>query len=105
MLDKRLIKNRGTLQRPIEELITLYLDAVRPKLPTTYDDGISSRAIVLMHGYRYPAQEKRIASRARNIGFIQVSVSHEVSMLMKLIDRGCCGGARVSLARYVKNQK
>ena len=41
-----------------------------------------------MHGYRYPAHERRTAQLAREIGFTQVSVSHEVSPLMKLVGRG-----------------
>src|SRR5207253_3515179 len=37
---------------------------------------------------RYPEHEKRVAQMARNIGYCQVSVSHEVSPLMKLVSRG-----------------
>ena len=50
--------------------------------------GIDAVAIVLMHGYRYREHEGRIAAIARRIGFRQVSVSHEVSPLMKLVARG-----------------
>ena len=52
-----------------------------------FDDGIRAVAIVLMHGYRYPEHERARRARAR-IGFTQVSVSHEVSPLMKLVSRG-----------------
>ena len=45
-------------------------------------------AIVLMHGYRYPAHERALAALARDLGFAQVSVSHEVSPLMKFVSRG-----------------
>src|SRR5258708_34292132 len=41
-----------------------------------------------MHGYRYKRHERRIAELARAIGYSQVSVSHEVSPLMKLVSRG-----------------
>ena len=41
-----------------------------------------------MHGYRYPAHEQAVAALAREIGFTQVSVSHEVSPLIKLVGRG-----------------
>ena len=41
-----------------------------------------------MHGYRYTAHEQAAAALAREIGFTQVSVSHEVSPLMKLVSRG-----------------
>ena len=50
--------------------------------------GIRAVAIVLMHGYRYHAHELALAELARAIGFTQVSVSHEVSPLMKLVGRG-----------------
>ena len=41
-----------------------------------------------MHAYRYPAHEQQVAALAREIGFAQVSVSHEVSPLIKLVGRG-----------------
>jgi len=50
--------------------------------------GIRSCAIVLMHGYRYPEHERQLGEIARKIGFSQVSVSHDVSPLMKLVSRG-----------------
>ena len=61
---------------------------VRSELESLKSDGIKSIAIVLMHAYRYSAHEKAIASLAREIGFEQVSVSHEVSPLIKLVGRG-----------------
>ena len=51
-------------------------------------DGIKAVAIVFMHAYRYPEHEQRVAALAREIGFPQVSVSHEVSPLIKLVGRG-----------------
>jgi 5-oxoprolinase (ATP-hydrolysing) len=41
-----------------------------------------------MHGYRFPAHEQAVAKLAREIGFTQVSASHAVSPLMKLVSRG-----------------
>ncbi|VVE49272.1 5-oxoprolinase [Pandoraea aquatica] len=66
------------------------LDVVtaRSALEALYTKGIRAVAIVLMHGYRYQAHEKTLAAMARDIGFTQVSVSHEVSPLMKLVSRG-----------------
>ncbi|XZF60613.1 MAG: hydantoinase B/oxoprolinase family protein [Gloeotrichia echinulata DVL01] len=80
------VEERYTAQG--EELILLNLEAVRPQLQAAYDDGIRSCAIVLMHGYRYTEHENKVAILARNIGFTQVSVSHTVSPLMKLVSRG-----------------
>ncbi|MGI9450223.1 MAG: hydantoinase/oxoprolinase family protein, partial [Geminicoccaceae bacterium] len=57
-------------------------------LQEAYDEGIRAVAIAFMHGYRYTDHEAKIASLAREIGFTQVSISHEVSPLMKLVSRG-----------------
>ena len=62
--------------------------ALRGELQAAYDAGLRSCAIVLMHGYRHAAHEQAAARIAREIGFPQVSVSHEVSPLMKLVARG-----------------
>lgn len=51
-------------------------------------DGFRSAAVVLMHGYRHPAHETAVAAAAREAGFTQVSCSHEVSPLIKLVPRG-----------------
>ncbi|MFE4105368.1 hydantoinase B/oxoprolinase family protein [Almyronema epifaneia] len=61
---------------------------LKTALQHSYDRGIHSCAIVLMHGYRYPAHERQVAAIAQEIGFSQISVSHQVSPLMKLISRG-----------------
>jgi 5-oxoprolinase (ATP-hydrolysing) len=50
--------------------------------------GVRACAIVLMHGYRYPAHEQAIAALAERAGFEQISVSHRVSPLIKLVARG-----------------
>src|SRR5256714_2952557 len=64
------------------------LAAVRAELSAARADGIMAVAIVFMHAYRYPEHEQRVAALAREIGFPQVSVSHEVSPLIKLVGRG-----------------
>ncbi len=64
------------------------LDQVRRDLQAAKTDGIDAVAIVFMHAYRYPEHEKQVAALARDMGFGQVSVSHEVSPLIKLVGRG-----------------
>jgi 5-oxoprolinase (ATP-hydrolysing) len=64
------------------------LDAVRAELVRAKNDGLRAVAIVLMHAYRYNAHERQIAALAREAGFSQVSASHEVSPLIKLVGRG-----------------
>ncbi|HVL76965.1 MAG TPA: hydantoinase B/oxoprolinase family protein [Noviherbaspirillum sp.] len=63
-------------------------ERVRQDLQQRHTDGYRAVAIVLMHGYRYPEHERAIAAIARDLGFTQVSVSSEVSPLMKLVSRG-----------------
>ncbi len=62
--------------------------SAREGLQAAYDDGIRAVAIAFMHGYRVPDHEKACAEIAREIGFTQVSVSHETSPLIKLVGRG-----------------
>jgi 5-oxoprolinase (ATP-hydrolysing) len=72
----------GDILQPLDET------ALRGELRAVYAAGLRSCAIVLMHGYRYTAHEQAAARLAREAGFPQVSVSHEVSPLMKLVARG-----------------
>jgi 5-oxoprolinase (ATP-hydrolysing) len=60
----------------------------RERLREAHADGIRAVAIVFMHGYRYTAHERRAAALARAAGFTQISVSHQVSPLMKFVSRG-----------------
>ncbi len=71
-----------------DEIIPLDVAQARQKLQQAFDGGFRSCAIVFMHGYRFHEHEKRVGQLAREIGFRQVSMSHEVSPLMKLISRG-----------------
>ena len=72
----------GRVVRPLDE------DAVTAALHVAHDDGYRSAAVVLLHGYKRPDHEARIADLARAAGFSQVSCSHEVSPLIKLVPRG-----------------
>ncbi len=62
--------------------------ALRTTLGEAYARGLRACAIVFMHGYRYTAHELAAAELARVVGFTQVSVSHQVSPLMKIVSRG-----------------
>ncbi|MCC5989389.1 MAG: hydantoinase B/oxoprolinase family protein [Pararhodobacter sp.] len=72
----------GSIERPLDE------DALKPALQGLRDEGIDAIAIVLMHAWKNPAHEAALALLARGMGFGQVSVSHEVSPLIKLVGRG-----------------
>jgi 5-oxoprolinase (ATP-hydrolysing) len=80
-VDER-VRADGTVERAPN------LDAVRAELVRAKNDGLRAVAIVLMHAYRYNAHERQIAALAREAGFSQVSASHEVSPLIKLVGRG-----------------
>ncbi|MEF3851095.1 hydantoinase/oxoprolinase N-terminal domain-containing protein, partial [Campylobacter jejuni] len=66
-----------------EVLVPLDEGKARQALEQAYQEGFRSVAIVLMHAYRYPHHERRLAELARAAGFTQVSASHEVSPLVK----------------------
>ena len=71
-----------------ERLQALDVAALEQSLKPYQAKGLQAVAIVFMHSYRYPAHEQQAAAVARAMGFEQVSVSHEVSPLMKLVGRG-----------------
>ncbi|MGL5834988.1 MAG: hydantoinase/oxoprolinase family protein, partial [Waterburya sp.] len=70
------------------ELKSVDIQQVRQDLQTVYETGIKGCAIVLMHGYRYPHHELQVAEIAQEVGFTQISISHQVSPLRKLVSRG-----------------
>ncbi|WP_153768227.1 hydantoinase B/oxoprolinase family protein [Labrenzia sp. CE80] len=76
------VRADGTAETPLDE------DGARTQMQAAFDDGIRSIAIVLMHAYAYPDHEVKLAAVARDIGFPQISISHKVSPLMKLVGRG-----------------
>ncbi|MFO7561732.1 MAG: hydantoinase B/oxoprolinase family protein [Enhygromyxa sp.] len=61
---------------------------VREALAPARAAGIEAIAIVLMHGWQFPEHERALAAIAAELGFSQISVSHRVSPLAKLVGRG-----------------
>ena len=80
-VDER-VRADGTVEREPD------LAAVRADLNAAKADGIEAVAIVFLHAYRHTDHERKVAALAREMGFSQVSVSHEVSPLIKLVGRG-----------------
>jgi 5-oxoprolinase (ATP-hydrolysing) len=72
----------GEVVEPLDEA------HLRERLWAAFDAGLRSVAIVFLHGYRYTAHEQAAARLAREVGFTQVSTSHETSPLMKFVSRG-----------------
>jgi 5-oxoprolinase (ATP-hydrolysing) len=79
---------------------------LRARLRSVRTGGLRSVAIVFMHGYRHPAHERRAGAIAHELGFEQVSVSHEVAALLRLVTRGDTtvvdGYLTPLLARYIE---
>jgi 5-oxoprolinase (ATP-hydrolysing) len=71
-----------------ETVAAIDMATARAGLAEAYDMGLRSLAVVFMHGYRYHAHEVKLAEMAREMGYTQVSVSHEASPMMKLVARG-----------------
>ncbi|PTQ58917.1 5-oxoprolinase (ATP-hydrolysing) [Sphingomonas aurantiaca] len=80
-IDER-VGTAGDVLRPLD------VNAARAGLQAAFDSGLRAVAIVLMHGYRFTAHEAALAAIAADIGFTQISVSHKVAPLIKLIGRG-----------------
>ncbi|WP_420333292.1 hydantoinase B/oxoprolinase family protein [Roseibium sp.] len=79
---KERVRADGTVETSLDE------SQARTEMQAAWDAGIRSIAIVLMHAYAFPSHEKTLRKTAEDIGFPQISVSHEVSPLMKLVGRG-----------------
>jgi 5-oxoprolinase (ATP-hydrolysing) len=73
---------KGEVVRPLDEAKT------RAELKAAFDRGYRAVAVVLMHGWRFTGHEARVAQIAAEAGFTQISVSHEVGALIKLVGRG-----------------
>jgi 5-oxoprolinase (ATP-hydrolysing) len=80
-VDERMAAD-GAVIVPLDEA------SARAALSAAHASGIESCAIVLLHGYRYPDHEQKLAVMAAELGFAQVSVSHSVSPLIRMVGRG-----------------
>ena len=80
------INERVTAKGEVLEALDIPLS--KKTLKSAYNQGLTAIAIVLMHGYQYSQHEKKLMQLAKEIGFKQISASHEVSPLQKLISRG-----------------
>ncbi|RII19369.1 Acetophenone carboxylase gamma subunit [Streptomyces sp. YIM 130001] len=64
------------------------LDLLATELRAAHRDGIRAVAVVCMHSHLYPGHEQAVGRLAADTGFPQISLSSEVSPLMKLVPRG-----------------
>ncbi len=105
-LERTVIEAKERIDAHGNVLVPLDEADVRTQLESAFANGCTAAAIVLMHGYRFAQHEAAIARIAEEIGFAQISVSHRVSPLMKIVGRGdtTLVDAYLSpvLARYVR---
>ncbi|MEE8099201.1 MAG: hydantoinase B/oxoprolinase family protein [Hyphomicrobium sp.] len=94
------VRADGTVETPLD------LTSLKTQLKEARADGIDAVAIVFMHAYAYPEHERQAAALARELGFGQVSASHAVSPLIKIVARGDTSVADAYLSpilrRYVE---
>ncbi|HVS22579.1 MAG TPA: hydantoinase B/oxoprolinase family protein [Gammaproteobacteria bacterium] len=88
MLYARVVSARERIGAGGDVLEALDERRLRADLEAAHAAGFRSAAIVLLHAYRYPQHENAAAALAESVGFTQVSVSHRVSPLPKLVLRG-----------------
>ena len=88
MLYEEVVEIPGRVGVDGEEIEALDETAARHAFAAARRKGIAACAIVLIHAWKYPDHERRLAELAREAGFAQVSASHAVSPLLRLVPRG-----------------
>ncbi len=88
MLYEEVVEIAGRVDADGAEVEALDEDAARAAFAAARESGIAACAIVLIHAWRHPDHERRLAALAREAGFAQVSASHQVSPLLRLVPRG-----------------
>lgn len=88
LLHERTCGIGGRLAADGSEVEPLDEAAVRAALESARADGIDAVAIAFLHAWLEPRHEARAAAIAREMGFAQVSASHEISRLIRLVPRG-----------------
>jgi 5-oxoprolinase (ATP-hydrolysing) len=84
----RVVEARERIDPTGEVLTALDTSQLRADLSSAREAGLRSVAIVFLHGWRYPQHERAAARIARELGFEEVSVSHELSPLIRYVARG-----------------
>jgi 5-oxoprolinase (ATP-hydrolysing) len=87
LLHKRVVEARERVTAEGEVLTPLDEECVREELGRAYDEGFRATAIACLHAWAHPSHEHRLAAIAREIGFTQVSVSSEISGLIRFVPR------------------
>ncbi|MFC7476132.1 hydantoinase B/oxoprolinase family protein [Dankookia sp. GCM10030260] len=88
LLHERVAEIGGRVAVDGEEIEPLDEAAARAALQEGFDAGIRAVAIALMHAWAHPGHELRLGEIARELGFPQVSLSHQASPLPRIVPRG-----------------
>ena len=88
LLHERAVEIGGRMDVHGAEIEPLDEPAARAAFAEAAADGIRACAIVLLHAWKYPAHEQRLAVLAQEAGFTQISTSHATSPLLRLVPRG-----------------
>eukprot|EP00924_Labyrinthula_sp_SR-Ha-C_P003737 augustus_masked-scaffold_3-processed-gene-3.72-mRNA-1 protein AED:0.12 eAED:0.12 QI:0/0/0/1/1/1/4/0/1258 len=93
---------RQTSNETVEVEKVLDIDKVRNQLKEVYSNGIRNLAVVLMHSALFPEHELQVGKIAKEVGFSQVSLSHQVNQMVKIVPRGLTATADAYLSPFIK---
>ncbi|MBT5795227.1 MAG: 5-oxoprolinase, partial [Deltaproteobacteria bacterium] len=101
--DSRLEIVEGTTGEEFAVLAKPDLAVVRQELNAVFEKGIRAVAVVFLHAYAFPEHERQIGVIAREIGFEQISLSHEVMPMVKMVARGDTTTVDAYLTPHIRN--
>lgn len=87
-LFERVIEVEERLAADGSVLVPPNLERLRYEFSSAKQAGIESLAICFLHAYLQPAHEEMVAKLARELEFREVSVSNQISPLIKIVARG-----------------
>ena len=93
----------GTTGEKFAVLAKPDLAVVRQELDAVFEKGIRAVAVVFLHAYAFPEHERQIGVIAREIGFEQISLSHEVMPMVKMVARGDTTTVDAYLTPHIRN--
>ena len=93
----------GTTGERFEVLTKPNLKELRNQLKNIYKKGIRAVAVVFLHSYAFKEHECQVGEIARDIGFNQISLSHEVMPMVKMVARGDTTTVDAYLTPHIRN--
>ena len=93
----------GTTGEKFAVLAKPDLESVSKELEAVFEKGIRAVAVVFLHAYAFPEHEREIGKIADEIGFEQISLSHEVMPMVKMVARGDTTTVDAYLTPHIRN--